>query len=106
MLTRSQIATSFHPVAPSPPVDWRIEPGLTGYDEAVAFMETRAAAIADGTAGELVWLVEHPPLYTAGTSADAADLVDAERFPVFKSGRGGEYTYHGPDNASPMSCLI
>jgi lipoate-protein ligase B len=69
---------------------------LTGYDEAVAFMETRAAAIADGTAGELVWLVEHPPLYTAGTSADAADLVDAERFPVFKSGRGGEYTYHGP----------
>jgi lipoyl(octanoyl) transferase len=96
MLTRSQIATSFHPVAPSPPVDWRIEPGLTGYDEAVAFMETRAAAIADGTAGELVWLVEHPPLYTAGTSADAADLVDAERFPVFKSGRGGEYTYHGP----------
>lgn len=96
MLTRSQIATSFHPLSPAPPVEWRVAAGLTGYDEAVAFMEARAAAIADGTANELVWLVEHPPLYTAGTSADAADLVDANRFPVFKSGRGGEYTYHGP----------
>ncbi len=96
MLTRSQIATSFHPGSPSAPVGWLVAPGLTGYESAVAFMEARASAIADGTAGELVWLVEHPPLYTAGTSAQSADLVDAQRFPVFKSGRGGEYTYHGP----------
>jgi lipoyl(octanoyl) transferase len=96
MLTRSQIATSFHPIAPSAPVGWLIAPGPVGYDEAVAFMEDRAARIAAGTADELVWLVEHPPLYTAGTSAQNTDLVDANRFPVFKSGRGGEYTYHGP----------
>jgi len=76
-------------------IEWRVEPGLTGYDEAVAFMEARAAAIRDDGARELVWLVEHPPLYTAGTSADAAELLDA-RFPVFKSGRGGRHTYHGP----------
>lgn len=96
MLTRSQIATSFHPLAPSAPVDWLIAPEPVGYDDAVAFMEERAALIAEGKADELVWLVEHPPLYTAGTSAQSADLVDATRFPVFKSGRGGEYTYHGP----------
>ena len=68
---------------------------LTPYPEAVAFMEERAAAIADGTAPELVWLLEHPPIYTAGTSAKDADLLDA-RFPVFKTGRGGQFTYHGP----------
>jgi lipoyl(octanoyl) transferase len=77
-------------------VEWRIAPGLTGYPEAVAFMEARAEAIADGTARELVWLVEHPPLYTAGTSASDADLVAPGRFPVFRTGRGGQYTYHGP----------
>lgn len=70
--------------------------GLVGYEEAVAFMEARAAAIADGTARELVWLVEHPPLYTAGTSANAADLIQPDRFPVYETGRGGQYTYHGP----------
>ncbi len=59
-------------------------------------MEARAAAIADGTAGELVWLLEHPPLYTAGVSAKGADLIEPDRFPVFESGRGGQYTYHGP----------
>ena len=59
-------------------------------------MEARAAAIRDGTVPEMVWLVEHPPLYTAGTSAEPADLIDADRFPVFNAGRGGEYTYHGP----------
>jgi lipoyl(octanoyl) transferase len=75
--------------------DWQVAPGLTPYPEAVAFMEARAAAIADGTARELVWLVEHPPIYTAGTSAKEADLLDA-RFPVFKTGRGGQFTYHGP----------
>ena len=76
-------------------VEWIISDGLTGYDEAVAFMEARVAAILDGRAGEAVWLVEHPPLYTGGTSARPADLLDA-RFPVHATGRGGQYTYHGP----------
>ena len=78
-----------------PDIEWRIEPGLTAYPEAVAFMEERATAIADGRARELVWLVEHPAIYTAGTSSKDADLLDA-RFPVFKTGRGGQFTYHGP----------
>ena len=75
--------------------EWITAPGLTDYDDAVAFMETRAAAIHAGHADELIWLVEHPPLYTAGTSAKSADLLEA-RFPVHESGRGGQYTYHGP----------
>jgi lipoyl(octanoyl) transferase len=75
--------------------EWRVAGGLTPYLDAVAFMETRAASVADAKAPELAWLVEHPPIYTAGTSAKAADLLDA-RFPVFKTGRGGQYTYHGP----------
>jgi len=78
-----------------PAVEWRVAEGLIPYPQAVAFMEERAAAIAEGTAPELVWLVEHPPIYTAGTSARDADLLDA-RFPVFKTGRGGQFTYHGP----------
>jgi lipoyl(octanoyl) transferase len=81
--------------ASSSVVEWRIQGGLTLYPEAVAFMEDRAAAIAAGRAAELVWLVEHPPIYTAGTSAKDSDLLDA-RFPVFKTGRGGQFTYHGP----------
>nr|WP_205521024.1 lipoyl(octanoyl) transferase LipB [Propylenella binzhouense] len=80
----------------APPVEWRIADAPVPYAEAVAFMEARVAAIRAGEADELVWLVEHPPLYTAGTSADPADLLAPERFPVFRSGRGGEYTYHGP----------
>ncbi|RJK99468.1 lipoyl(octanoyl) transferase LipB [Paracoccus siganidrum] len=76
-------------------VEWIIKGGLTGYDEALAFMEARVAAILAGEADELVWLVEHPPLYTAGTSAKSADLLEA-RFPVHSAGRGGQYTYHGP----------
>jgi lipoyl(octanoyl) transferase len=80
----------------SPPVEWVIAPGLVAYPDAVAEMEARAAAIAAGTASERVWLVEHPPLYTAGTSAQDGDLVDPDRFPVFRSGRGGQFTYHGP----------
>ncbi|MGA7675313.1 MAG: lipoyl(octanoyl) transferase LipB [Rhizomicrobium sp.] len=76
-------------------VEWRVQGGLTPYPEAVAFMEERAAAIAAGRADELVWLLEHPPIYTAGTSAKDSDLLDA-RFPVFKTGRGGQFTYHGP----------
>jgi lipoyl(octanoyl) transferase len=77
-------------------VEWRIEPGLTPYPAAVAAMEARVAAIRAGAAPELVWLVEHPPLYTAGTSADEKDLLQPGRFPVYRSGRGGEFTYHGP----------
>jgi lipoyl(octanoyl) transferase len=77
-------------------VQWITSSGLTPYPQAVAFMETRARAIADGTAGECVWLVEHPPLYTAGTSAKAGDLVDPDRFEVHQTRRGGQYTYHGP----------
>jgi lipoyl(octanoyl) transferase len=75
--------------------EWRIREGLLPYPEAVSFMEARAAAIAEGRADELVWLVEHPPIYTAGTSAKQKDLIDA-RFPVFQTGRGGQFTYHGP----------
>jgi len=77
------------------PVDWRVEKGLTAYPDAVGFMEHRVDAIADGRLPELVWLVEHPPLYTAGTSAKPGDLLEA-RHPVHTTGRGGQYTYHGP----------
>lgn len=75
--------------------EWSVAPGLTPYADALVAMEARAAAIAAGDADELVWLVEHPPVYTAGTSADPAELIDP-RFPVFATGRGGRYTYHGP----------
>ena len=77
-------------------VEWKITPGLTEYQDAVAFMEARADAIRAGTEDECIWLVEHPPLYTAGTSAKIEDLTDPERFPVHTSKRGGQYTYHGP----------
>jgi lipoyl(octanoyl) transferase len=75
--------------------EWAVREGLLPYEEAVAFMEARAAAIAEHRAEEMVWLVEHPPIYTAGTSAKPADLLDA-RFPVYQTGRGGQFTYHGP----------
>lgn len=78
------------------PVQWRVSDGLVPYADAVADMEARARAIAAGEAQELIWLLEHPPLYSAGTSAKPDDLVDPDRFEVFKSGRGGQYTYHGP----------
>ena len=77
-------------------VEWRVADAPVPYESAVAEMEARVAAIAEGAAPELVWLLEHPALYTAGTSADDADLIDPKRFPVFRSGRGGQYTYHGP----------
>ena len=77
-------------------VEWRTSEGLVPYEEAVAFMEERVAAIREGAAPELVWLLEHPPLYTAGTSARPEDLLDPQRLPVYQSGRGGQYTYHGP----------
>src|SRR5688572_18770964 len=78
------------------PAGWAVSTGYVPYPAAVAAMETRAAAIAEGTAGELVWLLEHPPLYTAGVSSKPADLVAPDRFPVFETGRGGQFTYHGP----------
>lgn len=77
-------------------VEWRVSDELIAYPEAVSYMEERAKAIASGEAHEQVWLLEHPPLYSAGTSARAADLVDPNKFDVFESGRGGQYTYHGP----------
>ena len=76
-------------------VDWQHLPGLSPYLPTLAAMEARVAAIADGTAPESIWLLEHPPVYTAGTSADPAELLDP-RFPVYDAGRGGRYTYHGP----------
>ncbi|MEQ8176720.1 MAG: lipoyl(octanoyl) transferase LipB [Amphiplicatus sp.] len=82
--------------ADAPPAGWAVSKGLVPYPEAVSAMEARAEAIAKGEAGELVWLLEHPPLYTAGTSARDGDLLSAERFPVFRSARGGQFTYHGP----------
>jgi lipoyl(octanoyl) transferase len=79
----------------APALEWRVSDGFVPYDTALAVMESRVAAIADGRAPELVWLLEHPPLYTAGTSAKPDDLVEA-RFPVHAVGRGGQFTYHGP----------
>jgi lipoyl(octanoyl) transferase len=79
----------------APPVEWIVTPGLTQYSDALAEMETRADGIARGDAAERVWLIEHPALYTAGTSAKESDLVEA-RFPVHRAGRGGQFTYHGP----------
>ena len=92
-----------HPINPQPsamrtrePVNWEVTSGLTDYPRAVARMEDLAQKIAAGRHPETVWLVEHPPIYTAGTSADVADLIDPKRFPVHRTGRGGEFTYHGP----------
>lgn len=95
--------TMLSPVRPDPPrsvdawpaPEWRVTPGLTPYADAVTAMEARAAAVGAGTATELIWLLEHPPVYTAGTSASDADLRDP-RFPVVATGRGGKHTYHGP----------
>jgi lipoyl(octanoyl) transferase len=77
------------------PAEWRVSPHPVAYPDAVARMESRVAAILEARASELVWLLEHPPLYSAGVSAKDGDLLDA-RFPVFKTGRGGQFTYHGP----------
>lgn len=77
-------------------IEWRVSPGLSPYAETLVEMEARAAAIRAGKAKELIWLLEHPPLYTAGTSAAEGELLAPDRFPVFNAGRGGRYTYHGP----------
>lgn len=96
MKTRETLSVSFLPEAGSEPVEWVIADEPVGYEVAVAEMEARAALIADGMARERVWLVEHPALYTAGTSARDEDLLTPERFPVHRTGRGGQFTYHGP----------
>ena len=83
-------------MALSRPVEWRIDDRPVGYEAAVATMEARVDAIRRDGAPDLVWLLEHPPLFTAGTSADPAELLAPDRFPVFRTGRGGRYTYHGP----------
>lgn len=77
-------------------IEWKFSPGLTAYEEAMTLMEQRVSDIHQGKAPELVWFLEHPPLYTAGTSANGSDLINADRFPVHHVGRGGQYTYHGP----------
>ena len=77
-------------------IEWRTSPGLVDYSDALAEMERRVEAIGAGAAPELVWLLEHPPLYTAGTSADPAELFNPQGLPVYEAGRGGRYTYHGP----------
>jgi len=93
--TRDGVTIGLLPSGRSPPVEWRVSDGLIAYDHALAAMGARAAAIARGEAPELVWLLEHPALYTAGTSARPAELIEA-RFPVHSVGRGGQFTYHGP----------
>jgi lipoyl(octanoyl) transferase len=98
MLNRS-LSEIEEPLMPRPdraPAGWAVSERPVPYPEAVAAMQARVEAILDGRAGELVWLLEHPPLYTAGVSAKASDLLDARRFPVFESERGGQFTYHGP----------
>jgi len=96
MLDRSLNMTPVFGRTDGRPVEWKVSAGLVDYPDAVAAMEARAEAIAEGRAGELVWLLEHPPLYTGGVSAKAQDLLAPDRFPVYASGRGGQYTYHGP----------
>src|ERR1700712_96451 len=86
-------------------LEWTIAEGLLPYRQALDAMQARVAAIREGTAPEQVWLVEHPPLYTAGTSARAEDLADPNRFPVFAAGRGGQWTYHGPGQRTAYAML-
>src|SRR3712207_2695130 len=96
-MSRIEAAALIAPLFGRPaPVEWIVSDGLVPYEAALAAMGARVAAIADGRAAEAVWLLEHPPLYTAGTSARDADLLMPGRFPVHRTGRGGEYTYHGP----------
>ncbi|MCC4243480.1 lipoyl(octanoyl) transferase LipB [Stappia indica] len=96
MTERAELAGSFFPSAGSPPVEWAVSDGPVAYDVALEEMERRVTGIAEGTMAERVWLLEHPALYTAGTSAKDQDLIAPDRFPVHKTGRGGQFTYHGP----------
>lgn len=98
-MNTAEIHTLADDTLPSPetgPVSWLISDTQVDYSAALAFMEERAAAIRDGDAPETIWLIEHSPLYTAGTSAEPDELLDRNRFPVYETGRGGRYTYHGP----------
>ena len=95
-IARNQLQALMLPQPGSPPVRWRIASAPVAYADALVQMDALAEAIAAGREPETVWLLEHPPLYTAGTSAKPEDLVDAERFPIFQTGRGGQFTYHGP----------
>jgi lipoyl(octanoyl) transferase len=95
VITRNHVTIGVASAPGSAAVEWKVSDGPVAYEAALALMEARAAAIADGTAGEFVWLLEHPPLYTAGTSARPEELI-AARFPVHTAGRGGQFTYHGP----------
>ncbi len=103
MLSRDALAPALWTRADAAPVEWRVSPGLTPYPDALTFMDARAEAIAAGAAPELVWLLEHPPIYTAGTSAKDADLVEA-RFPVSGRAVAANTPIMGPDRGSPMSC--
>ena len=96
MANRQTLKIDMQPLEDSPPVEWVIDDEPVPYEVAQKEMEERVAAIAAGQAAERVWLLEHPPLYTAGTSANPADLIMKNRFPVYETGRGGQYTYHGP----------
>jgi lipoyl(octanoyl) transferase len=87
---------SLPPMTSMDEIEWRVSEAPVPYEEALRFMEQRAAAIREGSARECVWLLEHPPLFTAGTSADPAELFNPQHFPVYEAGRGGRYTYHGP----------
>jgi lipoyl(octanoyl) transferase len=89
-------ATPLLPRLTARPAGWAVSTGLVDYPAALDAMERRVEAIAEGEAGELIWLLEHPPLYTAGVSAKSADLLQPDRLPVFQTGRGGQFTYHGP----------
>ncbi|MBB3771112.1 lipoyl(octanoyl) transferase [Angulomicrobium tetraedrale] len=95
-MPRHELAALLRPAPGSAPVRWRVAEQPVGYPEALAEMDRLAEAIASGRADETVWLLEHPSLYTAGTSAQAQDLVEPDRFPIFQTGRGGQFTYHGP----------
>ena len=92
---RNQLASGLHAAPGNPPIGWQVSDAPIPYEQSLAAMDARAGAIANGQSDELVWLLEHPPLYTAGTSAKAGQLIDA-RFPVHEVGRGGQFTYHGP----------
>ena len=93
---RDRLPIEFQPARDGLPVEWRIDDAAVDYEDAVRQMDARVSAIASGTERECVWLLSHPPLYTAGTSARDRDLIDPDRFPVFHTGRGGQFTYHGP----------
>ncbi|WP_299481686.1 lipoyl(octanoyl) transferase LipB [uncultured Roseibium sp.] len=93
---RDTISFSFLPISGTEPVEWRISDDLVDYETALLEMDERVKRIISGEASELVWLLEHPPLYTAGTSSSDSDLVAPDRFPVYRAGRGGQHTYHGP----------